>query len=933
MVAEVEFRVLGPLEVRAGSHEINIAGARQRLILAVLLLRTGHLVPMSHLITAVWGDDPPQTAWRQVQNGISLLRMALNRHGGADLLDSGPDGYRLRVDAAQVDLGQFRGRLAEGRDLAAANKPVDAARTLRAALALWRGPALAGLSGEFVARQAVHLDEERLCALEECVELELRGGAGGDLVAELSGLLPEYPLRERFASALMLALYRIGRQADALETYHRLATVLADQLGVDPGPAIRARYQAILREEPELEASASDTPRRATARPAQLPARTPLFVGRAAQLRELDALLDNHDGAAYGSVVILGTAGVGKTLLASHWAHRVTERFADGQLYINLRGFDLCGSAMPAGRAVRFLLESLGVAAPHIPSSLEAQVGLYRSLLAGKRVLVVLDNARNAEQVRPLLPGAPGCLAIVTSRVALTALSVAEGAHTVNLDLLTPAEAREMLARRIGPARTEAEPDAVDDIIALCARLPLALAVVAARVTTHPTSSLTDIARALRDAGRGLDAFAATDPSIDVRAVFSWSYRTLGRSAAHLFRLLAQHCGPDIAVPAAASLAGMPAHQIRPILTELTAAQLLTEHSASRYTFHDLLRAYANELGDTIDTEPERRAALHRVLDHYLHTAHAAALHLHPHRSLIPLAPPQPEVRPENPADHAAALAWFTNEHPVLLAAIEQAATTDFEVHAWQLAWTLTEFFDRRAHLDDQAAAYRTALESARQLSDVVGLTGQAHAHRSLGRIYAQMGRYAQAQTHFESGLNLYRELGDQKGQADIHHHLGWMSELQGRHQDSLLHGQLALDLYKAAGDLVGQARALNAIGWSHALLGDHERCLAFSKQALELNVELGDRPGAAATWDSIGYAHHHLGQYPQATAAYQQSLRLLRELGDRANEADVLDHLGDTLAAEGDRDTARAAWRQAFEVLADLGHHDAERIRAKLSA
>jgi hypothetical protein len=355
------------------------------------------------------------------------------------------------------------------------------------------------------------------------MEQELLTGAGGDLVAELSALVAEHPLRERFASALMLALHRSGRQADALATYHRLAAVLADRLGVDPGPAIRSRYVAILRDDPELAVPAGDRPpRRATARPAQLPAHTPLFVGRAESLEELDALLDDPDGAAIGSVVISGPAGVGKTLLASHWARRVADRFPDGQLFINLRGSGRRGSAMAPGRAVRFLLESLGVAPPQIPSSLEAQVGLYRSLLAGQRVLVVLDNARGAEQVRPLLPGAPGCLAVVTSRAPLTALAVTEGAHSLTLDLLTPAEAREILVRRIGPGRTEAEPGAVDDIIALCARLPLALATVAARATIRPTSSLTDIARALREAGRTLDAFGATDPSIDLRAVPSW---------------------------------------------------------------------------------------------------------------------------------------------------------------------------------------------------------------------------------------------------------------------------------------------------------------------------------------------------------------------------------------------------------------------------
>ena len=457
----------------------------------------------------------------------------------------------------------------------------------------------------------------------------------------------EYPLDEQVHAQLMVALYRTGRQADALSVYRRLRRTLAEELGIDPGQALRELETAILRQDPSLDTPAPAIALRPAAPaalvPAQLPPTVAAFAGRSTELASLDAILPRQgqggpgQDAAVVISVIAGTAGVGKTALAVHWAHRVAARFPDGQLYVNLRGFDPCGPAADPAQALRGFLDAFALPPERIPASLDAQMALYRSLLAGKRVLVVLDNARDAEQVRPLLPGSPGCLAIVTSRNHLTGLIATQGAHPLDLDLLTPAEARELLARRLGTGRAGGEPEAVDEIIAGCAGLPLALTIAAARAATSPGFPLDVFAAELREASRVLDPFDAGDVATDVRAVFSWSYRALSPDAARLFRLLSLHPGPDITVTAAASLAGIPAARARALLAELTRGHLLAEPRPGQYAFHDLLRAYATEQTHAHDDDDARRSAAGRVLDHCLHAAHAAATLIDPY--FAPVSP------------------------------------------------------------------------------------------------------------------------------------------------------------------------------------------------------------------------------------------------------------------------------------------------------
>jgi tetratricopeptide (TPR) repeat protein len=395
-----------------------------------------------------------------------------------------------------------------------------------------------------------------------------------------------------------------------------------------------------------------------------------------------------------------------------------------------------------------------------------------------------------------------------------------------------------------------------------------------------------------------------------------------------VFRLLGLHAGPDVSAAAAAGLAGVPSGELSPLLAELTRVHLITEHVPGRYASHDLLRAYANELAHIHDPEVERRAALRRLLDHYLHTAHAAALLLSPQRDPLTLTCAQPGVTPENLSDHTHAQNWFIAEHPVLLAAIAQAADTGLVTHTWQLAWTLTDFLDRRGHWDDWAAIQLTALEATRRLAD---MPGEAYVHRALARGYTRLGRYHDVHTHYRQALDLYGQLGDQPGQAEAHIGLSWICERENRYTEALHHAQQALELFRATGHRAGQARALNATGWIQAQLGDHQQALIWCQEALTAHQELGHRSGEAASWDSLGYAHLQLGHHQQAAACYRHVLILHRETGDRYHEADALTNLGDSHHAAANFEAARHAWLQALDIFNELGHPNANHVRAKL--
>jgi len=889
----VEFLVLGDVAVRVDGQVVDVGHARQRGVLAALLADADRAVRAGELVDRVWADRPPRHARTALSGYVSRLRRVLAPTGV--LLERQSGGYRLAADPNTVDLHRFRDLVAIARD---ESTPDEAAELFERALRLWRGSAFAPLDSPWADGLRSALDAERLAAEVDLDDLALRLGrplAPAAPAARASA----HPLDERVAGQLMLALYRSGRQADALRHYERIRRALADELGADPGPPLRELHRGILAADPALAAPATA--------PRQLPSPLGPLAGRAAELETLDTT----DARV---VVVSGTAGVGKTALALTWAHRASARFPDGQLYADLRGFGIGPATSPA-QVVRGFLDALDVPPHRVPAALDDQLGRYRSLAAGRRMLILLDNARDAAQVRPLLPGASGCLVLVTSRDPLTGLVTREGAVPLPLDLLDDAEARELLTLRAGAGRVAAEPDAVTELITRCARLPLALSVVAARAATRPRLPFGALARELRG---GLDALAGTDPLTDPRLVFSWSYEALRPAAARLFRLLSVYFGPSSGVPAAASLAGLTVAELRPLLAELTAAQLAVELVPGRFAMHDLLRSYAAELAG----ETERRAAIRRLLDHYLHTADAADRLLRPDREPMDLSPAGPGVLVE---PHDDAMAWFTGEHTALVVAVEHAAAHGFPAHASQLARRLTTYLDRRAHWRDWATTERAAIAAARELAD---RPTRAEAHRGLAYACAELGDFDAAHRELRQALELYA--GDDRGLARTHLAVSWAYDRQSHPTDALAHGTRALELYRAAGARTGQARALNLIGWCRAQLGD-PGALDDCERAISLHRELGDRYGEAASWDSLGYAHHRLGRHAEAVPCYERAAGLHRTAGERSDEARVLIHLGDTHAASDEPGAAAAAWRAALAVLTELDHPDAERVRARL--
>ncbi|WP_343244277.1 BTAD domain-containing putative transcriptional regulator [Streptomyces sp. SID14446] len=943
---------------------------QQRAVLAVLLLRGGRAAGVGELVDGVWGHTPPSGAVPMLRTYASRLRKVLEpaRPAGAPprLLVSVGDGYALRTEEITSDLGVFEESLAQAERRRAAGDSRAAARLLGGALAAWQGPALGGVPGPFARAERTRLAERRLGAQEYRLRVELELGRHEAVLPELKALRDAQPLREAVCELLLVALYRCGRRAEALEIYARTRRTLVDELGIEPGPSLRAAHARLLTGEPDLSpppvpvpapatsvtatsatsATSADEARadtgpaddregaepvraRGDVHPSQLPADLALFTGREAELGLVEALLpadDHPDKAVIG--LINGMAGAGKTTLAVHWAHRAAHRFPDGSLYVNLRGYTQGGSVMHPSEALETFLVALGVAPQAVPEGLDAQAALYRSVLARRRVLIVLDNARDTEQIRPLLPGTPGCLVIVTSRSRLTGLVAGHGAHPLTLGPLTGDEARAMLARRLGPSRVEAEPQAADAIVGLCARLPLALAIVAARAAHHPGFRLADIAGELRENHGSLDAFTGGDARTDVRAVFSWSYHALSQPAAALFRRLSLHPGPDIGTAAAAALAAEPARTVRARLGELTGASLLGEHAPGRYAFHDLLRAYAGELADAEDGAEQRAAALLRLHDHYLHTTHNASATIGPLRETLPLPSSTTDSGPLRFTGRKQALNWLRAERHVLRAVVEQAAAHGHEDHAWRTAVGLDLYFDRLGFWHDLMEINSAALRAARAVGD---RTGEAHALRGLGFFHTRFAHSAEARRDLGRALELFRAEGDAFGEARTRRCLAYQANGEGRFAVSLDHYAHARELYRRKGSTSSEAIVLNEVGWTYILLGEHDKALEHCEKAVALHQEIGDPVGEAAAQDSVGYALHQLGQYGAAVERFERAVTLYREIGDHYLEADTLRHAGDAHLAAGDRDTAVAAFRRALALLEETGHPEAPDLRETL--
>ncbi|MBB4911528.1 AfsR/SARP family transcriptional regulator [Actinophytocola algeriensis] len=900
-------RLLGEVDAEVDGKPVDLGAPRQRCVLAALAVDAGQTMSVERLVERVWGTETAPRARATLHSYVSRLRRALAGVGGVAIVRRS-GGYVLVVDATEavVDLHRFRELCARARRDDAA-----ASRSLTDALALWRGEALTGVAGEWVRTERDRLGQERRAAEHDLVDARLRAGDGGEVVAELSARATRNPLDERVACQYLLALHRAGRTGDALEHYQRVRLRLVEELGADPGAALQELYQQILAADPHLIAAPASathkTPASEPVVPRQLPAAPSSFVGRRDELRRLDSLLEGTGTVAVAAIA--GTGGVGKTSLALQWAHRHAGRFPDGHLFVDLRGFTSAGEPMPAEEAVRGFLDALGVEDARVPVDPHARSALFRTLVAGRRMLLVLDNAVGTDQVVPLLPGTGQCAVVVTSRNRLPGLITRQAAHHLPLDVLDDTEARALLADRLGTARVDAEQTAVDHLIAWCGGIPLALTIVTTQAHTRPHLSLTALAGELRDEATRIDLLDSEDPSASLPTVLSWSLRTLTAQQRDAFALLSIAPGPDIGAAAAANLLGTSQTSTTRILRALEEASLLRGHGVGRWRMHDLVRAYAM----TLDLDDEvGKGALRRVLDFYTHTAHTGEQLLAPHRAPHRLDSPVPVVRLPPPADATRALAWFDTERVNLIAAQHTAVIHHWHSAVGNLAWSLHTYLGRRGHIHDAITVWQAAADALAQLPDPATVT---RAHRNLGYAHAELGRHENAIDHMHQALALAEYHRDRIQEAHIHHALGWVWGRQRDNRQAFDHARRALNLYRDLDQPVPEAEALNAMGWYAARLGQHDTARDHCQAALVLHRHHRNLNGEANTLDSLGYIDHHNGHHDQALDHYRHALALHRALGNTYQVAHTLDRLGRALAALCHHEQARTAWLEALAL------------------
>lgn len=867
---QVDFRVLGSVTVvRDGRPEV-LTGRLQRILVGVLLTRPGQPVPVDVLTDALWGGEPDPRAAQKLQLHIHRLRGLL---GDPDRLTFGDSGYRLAVEPDEVDASRFDALVAAG-EAAVDAEPQRAVEWLRAALALWRGEPFADLDVPVLVDWSQRLTARRLAALETLYQAELACGLHSAVIGDLTDLVAEHPLRERLHALLMTALHQAGRQADALDVYQHARDVLVSELGLEPGPELRELHARVLAGEPAHATAATQAVLVDVPAPAQLPVDVRGFVGREAELAELDGLLTAD--APAGIAMVAGTAGVGKTALAVHWGHRLRDRFPDGQLYVDLRGYGP-DDPIPAADALAAFLRAFGVDGAGIPEDVEERAARFRTMLDRKHVLVLLDNARTVEQVRPLLPASPTCFTLVTSRDSLAGLVARYGAHRIGLDRLPPADAVTLLRALLG-TRAELEAAAVEALVERCARLPLALRITAELIRSRPAMAIGDLVDDLAEAQDALDLLDTDgDPHSAVRAVFSWSYQQLTPEVARVFRLLGSHPGHDIDTHALAAMAGAGLKETRRALGLLVRAHLVDETLDGRYRSHDLLRAYAAELATLVDDTAERTAAVERLLAYYLGTASAAMDQVAPHET---------ERRPKvaAPAElpvfdsYDTAYAWLEGERANLLATAEHG-TPEYLVALSDTVW---RYLNTGGYHDDALSLHTRALHAAQELGDV---TGEANARRVLGAAATRLGAATLAIEHLRPALALYRQVGDRSLEAATLNNIGVA--------------------YWRQGDLVSAGDSFLAALAGYRELGNLRRC-------------------APAT-NNLAHIRYTLGRSDEALALFESALGIARESGDRGCETSSLCGLAEVTAHEGRAEEAIEYGRRALASALDTGHRPLE--------
>jgi DNA-binding SARP family transcriptional activator len=920
----MRFGILGPLTVWRDGAEVRVLAPKLRALLTVLLLDADHAVPVGRLMAALWGDRPPTAAGPSLHNHVMRLRRLLGPDGAR--IRAVPGGYLIEVGDDDLDARVFERRCRAGRTAWEAGDWPAAAAALGEALALWRGRPLDGVLDDVHTPEVRRLTELHLQALEWHADANLNLGRHRELIPQLRVLIGEHPLVEAFHGQLIRALYAAGRQAEALAAFQELRQVLVAELGTEPGPALQALHRRILTGESMPGPAA--TMAALVPAPAQLPSDLHDFTGRETEVKEVcDRLVAGVEANfAVPVCTIVGPAGIGKTSLAVHVAHRVADAFPDGQLYINLRGAD----PLPVrpGEALDGFLRDLGVAEKDIPPGEQARAGRFRSLLAGRRVLVVLDNARDAAQVRPLMPGSPDCAVLVTSRARMPGL-----AATAQLDLTTlpEPEARALFGVIAGPDRVAAEPDATADVLASCAGLPLAIRIAGARLAVRPSWQVRTLADRLADQARRLDELTVED--LAVRSSFEVSYANLtsarpgGIDAAHVFRLLGIVTLPDIGLAAAAALVGEDPDRLETVLELLVDACLLDSPAPGRYGLHDLVRLYAAERAAQEETEASVAGAVARWVEWILAAGTAATRLLNPHRRHVDVPPPDPRWPPPHLTAVPEAIHWYDAERPSLVEATRLAAAHGRHDLAWRVPAVAQTYYARRSRWDVWLDTTQAGLASARAVDH---LPGQSLLLNSLGTLFALTDRLAEAEQALTESLRLRRNLGDERGVLST---LINLANVYGRRGDDERCRQTlgtSVELARRLGARRAEADALSNLGECLNRLGDHAGALARLQECLAISRELADEDGVSISLLNIGEVYLASARPDVALAYLDDALPLARSTGDRYAEASILLSRGQALIALNRPDEARLALTEARRQWQAIYPGDADRMVQK---
>ncbi|MFC9689400.1 BTAD domain-containing putative transcriptional regulator [Kribbella sp. NPDC056951] len=903
----MQFGVLGPLEVRADGNPLTPSRAQARL-LAVLLCRPNQWLRADALIDLLFGDDDGNAARLQVL--VFRLRKSL---GDADRIEQRERSYRIVVGPGEYDVDRFASLRQAGAAALNRDDLDDAASSLREAVGLWRGDPFAGMDEPaLVAAEALRLRGERIAVQEALYTAEIRRGAAAEIIDELSELAAQHPLRESLTALLLRGLHQCGRRAEALTVYQQTRAQLIEELGLEPGDELRATQAMVLSDAEDASAEPAAVPR-------QLPPEPAGIAGRSEELAQLTELVHKHGTASAPLVIAIdGPAGIGKTTFAVHAAHQVREFYGDGQIFVDLRGYS-SGEPVDPATAVRSILLALGARPAGIPEGLDERSAMLRSSLAGKRLLIVLDNVRGAEQVRPVLP-ASDCLLLVTSRNQLRGLAVHDNAHRITLRPLVPEVAGDVLAGVVGSTRAAGDPDAVTRLVELCGRIPLALRIAGERASRFPADGLSALAAELSDEHRRLDQLAdADDPAADLRAAFSWSYRALAAEDARTFRYLGLHPSGAIGLPAIAVLTEGAPREIRRSADRLVSQHLLEEPQPGRFKLHDLLRLYAGELAAEQESAEGLRATTRRMLDWYLATVGAASNAVRPRGAVAPVVDAAgPEAGPLQFAGAAQALDWFEIERPVLVELVQRAYDEGLDDHAWQFAWALNAYYAARLHFDD----WRTVTAIGRRAADRSGdKRAMMYAAIVEGFMYLESSRLDESEACYRTALELAERTGDLTRQASLLSNLGLVASRRGDHaralelQEKALAAQDALPEHESA--ILYTALNLSA---THGALGNFQEAVRYGELALAHFRRHRVSTMEPLALSNVAEGHLELGDPERARGYCLEALELFDALDAKLGRANALTVLGRAHRASGDPALAGEVWMQARELFREAG-------------